>query len=282
MRQAPTYAGLVASETLAAPGGLLRPHEYGQAIRLYREPPSAELTDVVELYWSVAWTLPDGERRTQETLPYPSVHLVVEDAGAFVYGVPRAKFVRELAGHGSVLGIKFQPGGFHPLLGSSVSALRGRVLPAAEVLAADTRSLVSAVRAAPDAAGMAAAAQAWLGEQEPAADDAVRAATQAVMTVAANPQIVRVDDLARQVGTSTRSLQRLFTEYVGVGLKWVVRRFRMHEAAAQAARGTVDWAALALQLGYYDQAHFVRDFTATVGMPPTRYAAEAAPPPPGK
>jgi len=35
----------------------------------------------------------------------------------------------------------------------------------------------------------------------------------------------------------------------------------------------VDWAALAADLGYADQAHLSRDFTATLGVPPTQYAA---------
>ena len=40
------------------------------------------------------------------------------------------------------------------------------------------------------------------------------------------------------------------------------------------AGGDVDWAALAADLGYADQAHLTRDFTATLGVPPSRYAAE--------
>ena len=56
----------------------------------------------------------------------------------------------------------------------------------------------------------------------------------------------------------------------------MIRRFRLHEAAAHAtAGGDVDWARLAITLGYYDQAHLVRDFTATVGTAPARYAAGA-------
>jgi AraC-like DNA-binding protein len=55
-----------------------------------------------------------------------------------------------------------------------------------------------------------------------------------------------------------------------------MRRARLHEAAERADRGEqVDWAALASDLGYADQAHLTRDFTATLGVPPTRYAALA-------
>jgi AraC-like DNA-binding protein len=51
-----------------------------------------------------------------------------------------------------------------------------------------------------------------------------------------------------------------------------MRRARLHEAAERADRGdAVDWAALSADLGYADQAHLTRDFTATIGVPPARY-----------
>ena len=234
------------------------------------------MASLVELYWCVTWDIPPGQRQTQETLPYPSIHLVVEDGRALVYGVPRSRFVRELAGRGSVLGIKFVAGGFRPLIDRPVSSLRGRVLPADAVLTTDTEPLVSAVLAAEDAATKSAAAESWLAPLLPATDPLVAEATRAVAAIADDPSLLRVPELARQLSTSTRSLQRLFTEYVGVSAKWVVRRFRMHEAAARAAGGPVDWGQLALDLGYYDQPHFIRDFTAAVGVPPSRYAAEAS------
>ena len=39
-----------------------------------------------------------------------------------------------------------------------------------------------------------------------------------------------------------------------------------------AAGGAIDWAALAADLGYADQGHFIRDFTSMFGEPPTWYA----------
>ena len=85
-----------------------------------------------------------------------------------------------------------------------------------------------------------------------------------------------MDDLARRLSMSTRSLQRLFADHVGLGPKWVINRCRIHQAAEVAAgAAAVDWAALAAELGYSDQSHLVREFTAAVGTPPDRYARES-------
>jgi AraC-like DNA-binding protein len=53
----------------------------------------------------------------------------------------------------------------------------------------------------------------------------------------------------------------------------VIRVYRLHEAVEAIKAGTVvDWAQLALDLGYFDQAHFIRDFKALVGQPPGEYS----------
>jgi AraC-like DNA-binding protein len=57
-----------------------------------------------------------------------------------------------------------------------------------------------------------------------------------------------------------------------MGPKWVIARFRLLDAAAAAHSGErVDWAVLAAELGYADQAHLTRAFTAVVGTPPETY-----------
>ena len=91
--------------------------------------------------------------------------------------------------------------------------------------------------------------------------------------IAADPALLSVEDAAEGFSRSPRSLQRLFRTYVGVSPKWVIQRYRLHEAAEQLKNGgNIGQAALALSLGYTDQAHFVRDFKATVGTSPAAYA----------
>jgi transcriptional regulator GlxA family with amidase domain len=95
--------------------------------------------------------------------------------------------------------------------------------------------------------------------------------------IASDRSIRRVDELADSAGLSVRQLQRRFADHVGVSPKWVIRRYRLYDAAEQAARThDVDWAALAVDLGYADQAHLSRDFADAVGQASQRYASRTA------
>jgi transcriptional regulator GlxA family with amidase domain len=88
--------------------------------------------------------------------------------------------------------------------------------------------------------------------------------------------MTRVEAVAEAAGLGVRALQRLFKDYVGVSPKWVIQRYRLHEALARLESGApLDLAALALELGYFDQAHFNRDFKSLLGRAPAAYAREA-------
>jgi AraC-like DNA-binding protein len=242
---------------------------------LHRFHPGPRLAPYASLHWIVVWDLRGREAHHQTTLPHPATHLVVEDGGAWLYGPLRERFERTLAGEGRAVGLRFRPGGLRPLLHAPVSSIRDRRLPASALRGLDADALTRAVedaRALEDAVAAMETALEPLLPAEP--DPEIELVDRAVTLLEEDRSLTRVSDLADRLGLSVRSVQRLFADLVGLGPSWVIRRYRLHEAAAQAtAGGDVDWARLAIQLGYYDQAHLVRDFTATVGTAPARYAA---------
>ena len=92
----------------------------------------------------------------------------------------------------------------------------------------------------------------------------------------ADRSLIRVEQVAALGAMSVRSLQRLFAGYVGVSPKAVLARYRLQDAAATIdAEEAVDLADLAASLGWFDQAHFSRDFRAVVGVPPSTYLRRA-------
>lgn len=239
--------------------------------------PDQELAPFVEHYWTVEWDLAEPEVR--EVLPHPSVHLAVERGRSRVVGIPAGRFTARLEGRGRVLGVKFRPGGFRPWIRGPVSELTGRTLPLGEVLDAGAAALEERALACADAAEAFELIQDWLGRRRPPRDERAEWIAAAVERAATDRGITRVEHLAGRLGIGVRALQRLFSEYVGVSPKWVIQRYRLHEAAERIAAGEVrDWADLALDLGYADQAHFIRDFRRWVGRSPGDYARRLPPP----
>ncbi len=176
-------------------------------------------------------------------------------------------------------GVQFRPGGYRPFAPERpVSDWTGRRVPIADSLpGTDPVTAPAGICDPDDEDARVAALDAFLLGLAPEPDPQALRAMELVDRVRNDRTIRRVAQLAEAEGLSARSLQRLFAAYVGVGPKWVILRYRIHEALERAESGedpeaVPDWAALAAELGYSDQAHLVRDFTATVGVPPTAYA----------
>jgi len=233
---------------------------------------SADLAPFVEHYWTVEWDL--AEPQTPETLPHPCVHIALEADRAEVHGVMRGRFTRLLQGKGRVLGIKFRPGGFRPFVTGPVADFTDRRLPLHQVFGEPATGLAQRALAQRDHAEAIAVLEAFLRQRRPQPDPAIAFAGAICGRIAGDRAIARVEQVAAAFDIGARRLQRLFGEYVGVSPKWVIQRYRLHEAAARmAAGGAIDWPDIALELGYADQAHFIRDFKKLVGRSPADYLA---------
>jgi AraC-like DNA-binding protein len=234
-------------------------------------PPAPELAPFVSHHWYVAWDLTGQPPYPQLLVPTPKVQLSFLGGAAQVHGVARRHRVQQLAGSGQVFGVAFHPGAFRSFLGGPVSALAGRAVPAAEVFGPDLPE--RAVAEAPDEHAARAVVEGFLLARLPDRDPVAEQVAEVVEVIAAEPALTRVDALAARCGLGVRQLQRLFSDYVGATPKWVIRRYRLFEVTERLARGVrIDWAELAAELGYADQAHLTRDFTAIIGEPPTHYA----------
>lgn len=258
--------------------GILRPAAVQTTFQLGRHAVALDLAHAVERHWTVAWDLRGREPFTQEILNHPNVNLSFEPGGAFVWGVGTTRTQHPLSGRGWVLGTRFRAGGFRPFVDFPVARLTDRTIPLAEAFgAADADRLERAVRACERTDERIDLVEAFLRERSDGPDARAAEVAAIVRLLLDEPSITRVDELARRCHLSTRTLQRLFNDYVGVSPKWVVQRQRLHTAAERIAeRPRQDLAALAAELGYFDQAHFINEFKAVVGRPPAEYAAACA------
>ena len=256
--------------------GIVTPDAGLQRFRLDRYPPSVGIGRMVDRYWVASWDLRGRPPHTQHVFAHPVVNIVFQGGGpGLVAGVSTAVSAQTLSGEGRALGVMFRPAGFRPVLRRSLSALRDAAVPWAAVVGEDAdRDLAAALAAAADGPAMAALADAALAPLVPARRQGWEDTAELVERIAADPAFLTVEDVAASVGATARQLQRRFADHVGLGPKAVIRRYRLYEAAERARGGqAVDWAGVAATLGYSDQAHLTRDFTASFGLPPGRYAA---------
>jgi AraC-like DNA-binding protein len=229
---------------------------------------------VVERYWSVRWSLPEGESYLSETLPFPCVNLVFEADRARINGIYTRRFARTLRGTGRVFGVRFRPGAFAPFFPRPIEELTDRVLPFTRVFGPEARALERSLTGLSKDTARVRAFEAFLEPRLPAADREREQVAAIVELAFSQPSLTRVEALARAARLPTRSLQRLFKRYLGVSPKWLLCRARIQEAAQRVAAGdSIDWAALAADLGYFDQAHLAHDFKAQLGKTPRQYAA---------
>jgi len=237
------------------------------AFDLARWAPSDAAAEFVEHFWSVSWDLRGQEPVDSAVITFPSLHLTHEWGSdgprhgfplpnTLVHGVVERVFRTTISERGAVVGARFRPGGFAARFNRDVAPLTGQVQPAHDELFGAPLRLDDAIAA---------------GTQE--RDPTYAALTGLVDRIRDDDTLHRVEQVMTHSPWSARTTQRVFRRYVGVPVKWVLCRYRLQHAALEIETDpSVDFADLAVRLGWYDQAHFINDFRSMLGCTPGEYA----------
>ncbi|WP_208301470.1 helix-turn-helix domain-containing protein [Mycobacterium sp. DL440] len=230
------------------------------AFDLHRWAPSGEDASFIEHYWSVTWDRRETGPFESTVITFPAVHLTREWGddvvrhghrlpSTLLHGVVPEVFRITISGRGGVVGARFRPGGFVARFGGDAAALTGRVVQVDDEL---------------------------LGA--PVLDDPTyRSLCPLIDRMRDDATLHRVEQVMALSPWSTRTTQRVFRRYVGVTVKWVLCRYRLQQAALEIETVPgVDFADLAVRLGWYDQAHFINDFRSMLGSTPGEYAVQNA------
>jgi AraC-like DNA-binding protein len=193
-------------------------------------------------------------------------------ATGFLIGPHDRPIVNEPLGETYCVGIVTTPVGCRPALGLAPATLRGRIveLLPAWPRAAALRGALATCRSAGEALDLV---EESLRTPEPYDGRAFARCADAVRMLQAAPGRP-IGDIAAALGVSHGHLDRQFTAQVGLGPRTLARILRVRRLLDSIdVHGSVEWADRAAELGWFDQAHLIRDFKRHTGVTPSEYVA---------
>jgi AraC-like DNA-binding protein len=237
----------------------------------YREAVSQHFRQILPASLTISWIVCFGD-------PFliglgQAAH--VETVGvSFVAGMSTVPVIIDSFGAASCIRVDFTPLGARRLFNRPMHEMVGRMVAFEDVLGRDGAALCDRLGSEKDWERRFDIVEAFL------ADRLLKPGNQPSPTAWAFERLVqtggveRIEAVAAKLGWSRKHLVAKFHEEIGLAPKTVARVARFNRALLRARRGGSDgWAELAIDCGYFDQSHLVRDFKTFAGDSPTAWQA---------
>jgi AraC-like DNA-binding protein len=195
---------------------------------------------------------------------------------SFVVGELTRFLLLQPTGRIEIMGVRFKPGGAYRFLPFPLDRFTDNTIPTADVWGRDGTDLEEAVfEATSDRQRQKLVEEFLLAKLETTAPRPRLEA--AIEEITRSRGQTRVHDLAGRIGLSPRQLEREFRSGVGVSPKALARIVRFQNLLRLVGEGPLrKWAWLALEGGYADQPHMVREFREFAGQSPSERQVTAA------
>ncbi|MBS1857070.1 MAG: AraC family transcriptional regulator [Acidobacteria bacterium] len=242
--------------------------------------PGPPLAPYVEMLWF--WDESGATHRQERVLPNAGFQLIIDLAprpGPPVVVGMRSKYsILDTASLQSVMGVVFRPGGARPFFDQPADEFYNRTVLLDEVWSSASGKLRDRLLEATGPVAKLRLLEADLKRRLGEAAEPHRAVRYALGEFARSPLVTRTLEVARDAGLSRRRFAELFREQVGLTPKLYcrLRRFR-HVVRRTASGAPVNWAQVALDGGYYDQAHMAHEFREFSGISPGAWLASERP-----
>lgn len=257
---------------------------------IYREIlPPPELADVVQCCWiQRGWFAPASAPTLARVLPDGCMDIIVslgdapqpldaspQSSRAFVVGTMTRRQIFVLEGRVDMIAIRFRPGGARPFLSVPAHELVDLSAPLGALWGGRGSDLPERLREVGGDDARAALLFRELALRRSEGWDADPLVREAARLIGRSGGRISVEELRRALYVSERTLERRFKSEIGLSPKQAGRVARFRRAvnllieAPEASLGRV-----AHECGYYDQAHFIREFKSMSGLTPGQWRAE--------
>lgn len=191
---------------------------------------------------------------------------------AMLSGARTAPFVIDNQQQDRVFGIQFRAAGTFPFFRIPADEIADLAVPLDTLWYSGAGELRERLLAAASAESMFRVAESVMLAQAARALHLHPAVSFALGRFCRVPHSETVAEVTDRLGLSQRHFIQIFRDQVGLTPKALcrVRRFQYVLRSVHKAP-EVDWVQIALESGYYDQAHFIHDFRSFSGLTPTQY-----------
>ncbi|MGX5827228.1 helix-turn-helix domain-containing protein [Mesorhizobium sp. 43Arga] len=188
---------------------------------------------------------------------------------SFAAGLFAGPVMIESFGGACCVQVNFTPLGARRFFRLPMSELADSMVALDDVLGAEGMALREQLGNAPDWASRFDLAEAFVTARlERAAETPLQIAW-AYDRIVASGGRTRIASIAEKLGCSRKHLAGSFSDAIGIGPKTLSRIVRFNRALGLSRQHTADWAGIAADCGYADQAHMVREFRDLAGETPT-------------
>jgi AraC-like DNA-binding protein len=251
--------------------------------------PRPPVNKFVESFWTLQSDAGIEPGRPERILPDGCVELILNfgarfteqnESGAhelqplhFVVGQMTRPILITPTGAVQLIGIRFHPGGTFPFYRHPMSELTNQVVPLGQLDGTLERELVARAEHEPSLRGKIAAVEKWFVRpiDDCKHDSWLLPLTAKLVGLGGK---VTVDEMAAAAGVSGRQLERRFLRDVGLGPKQLCRILRFQQVFQVVEQDKAGWSAVAVDCGYYDQAHLIRDFREFARQTPSALLAQ--------
>ncbi len=193
---------------------------------------------------------------------------------SFAAGLTTERIYIGSTGRAACLQVNLTPLGAHRVLGLPAAALAGEMVPLEDCADREILDLKRRIEDLADWERRLDLAEAFVRRRLATAEDGASQVVRAYLSIVGSGGGRGISDIGEEIGWSRKHLSRRFREEIGLPPKTVARIARFIRAQNMARfEATPDWAGIACDCGYADQAHMIREFGQFAGLAPRAWRA---------
>ena len=253
--------------------------------------PSVHLRESIKCFWTLEQTNINHSHAPEPVLPDGRMELIFNLADSFkryhsdgtaeiqpttlVVGQTLQSTTIEPLGKINLFGVRFQTAGAQVFFDFSLNELTDKIENLPSVLGAKGKQIEDQIIHSISTQNRIALTEKLIIEKMRSKNRFDEAIAHAAKIIETTNGLISVEKLSKVVGVVSRQLERKFQKHIGISPKSLCRINRIQTVLnVMKSKQIESWADLTMDFGYFDQAHFIRDFKSFTGKTPMVYLAD--------